>query len=95
MRKVDAAAFEYGTVFDQPGNAAAAFGPRPRVAAESAAVERFERSDERRLQVDEIASDGVDVGHVGRREESCLPHIFLSQETQRLHEAERKQRHDG
>ena len=48
--KVDAAALEHVALLDQPRDAAAAFGPRPFVAAERPPVDRLEPRDDARLQ---------------------------------------------
>ena len=57
VREQHAAALEHAAVLDQPRDAAAAFGPRPGVAAERLAVDRLEAGDDARLQVEKIGAD--------------------------------------
>ena len=61
VREHHAAALEHVAVLDHARDAAAAFRTRPLVAAERAAVDRFQPRDDALLQAGEVAADRADV----------------------------------
>ncbi|MNC87927.1 hypothetical protein D3C83_37030 [compost metagenome] len=65
MREVHARTLEYPAFFQQPGNAPAAFGPHPFVAAEDLPVHLGEAVNDRLLQPDQELLDGGDVHESG------------------------------
>ena len=57
MREIDTAAFEDIAFFDHARDAAAAFGPLPRIARERLAVDVFKGRDDARLKVEQPGFD--------------------------------------
>ena len=59
VREIHPAAFQHLAFFDQPRDAAAAFGALPGIGAERQAVGGFECGDDARLQVEQPGFDGA------------------------------------